>query len=43
MLRLNLPVGITEQILIFIFFGNVDPDTKSIFHLMDSKNSITPV
>ncbi len=30
-------LGITEQILIFIFFGNVDPDTKSIFHLLYSK------
>ncbi len=30
-------IGFTEEILIFIFFGNVDPDTKSIFHLLDNK------
>jgi len=30
-------IGFTEEILIFIFFGNVDPDTRSIFHLLDSK------
>jgi phosphatidylglycerophosphate synthase len=27
-------VALTEEILIFLFFGNVDRDTKSIFHLM---------
>jgi phosphatidylglycerophosphate synthase len=26
-------VGFTEEILIFLIYGNVDPDTKSIFHL----------
>ncbi len=30
-------VGFTEEILIFIFFGNVDPDTKSILHLLRDK------
>jgi len=29
-------VALTEEILIFLFFGNVDPDTKSIFHLIGS-------
>ena len=32
-------VGFTEEILIFIFFGNVDPDTKSILHLLQGKKS----
>lgn len=27
-------VGFTEAIFMFIFYGNVDPDTKTIFHLM---------
>jgi cardiolipin synthase (CMP-forming) len=26
-------VGFTEEILIFLIYGNVDPDTKSILHL----------
>ncbi len=32
-------VGFTEEILIFILFGNVDPDTKSILHLLQDKKS----
>lgn len=31
-------VGFSEEILIFVFFGNVDRDTKSIFHLLKEKN-----
>lgn len=31
-------VGFIEEILIFIFYGNVDPDTKSIVHLLRDKN-----
>ncbi len=27
-------IGFTEEILIFLIYGNVDPDTKSIFHLI---------
>lgn len=27
-------VGFLEEIAIFLFYGNVDPDTKSILHLM---------
>ncbi|MFO7952140.1 MAG: CDP-alcohol phosphatidyltransferase family protein [Bacillota bacterium] len=34
-------IGFIEEILIFIFFGNVDPDTKSIFHLLGSKSRIS--
>jgi len=30
-------LGFTEEILIFLFFGNVDRDTKSIFHLLKEK------
>jgi hypothetical protein len=30
-------VGFTEEILIFLLFGNVDPDTKSILHLIAAK------
>lgn len=30
-------VGFTEEILIFLFFGKVDPDTKSIIHLINNK------
>jgi len=30
-------VGFTEEILIFLLFGNVDPDTKSILHLYAAK------
>jgi cardiolipin synthase (CMP-forming) len=30
-------VGFTEEILIFLLFGNVDPDTKSILHLFAAK------
>jgi hypothetical protein len=29
-------VGFLEEIAIFLFYGNVDPDTKSILHLMKS-------
>jgi phosphatidylglycerophosphate synthase len=29
--------GFTEEILIFILFGNVDPDTKSILHLFTAR------
>jgi phosphatidylglycerophosphate synthase len=32
-------VGFTEEILIFIFYGHVDPDTKSILHLMQEKRA----
>lgn len=35
---LSYIIGFTEEVLIFIFFGNVDPDTKSIFHLIKDKN-----
>ncbi len=31
-------VGFSEEILIFVFFGNVNRDTKSIFHLMKKKD-----
>ncbi|MFU8794811.1 MAG: hypothetical protein ACNA7Z_05520, partial [Dethiobacteria bacterium] len=31
--------GFMEEILIFIFFGNVNPDTKSIFHLTSDGRS----
>ena len=30
-------IAFLEEIFIFIFFGNVDPDTRSIFHLMAMK------
>ena len=30
-------LGFTEEILIFLFFGSVDRDTKSIFHLRKEK------
>jgi len=30
--------GFIEEILIFIFFGNVNPDTKSIFHLISDEH-----
>ena len=30
-------IGFIEEILIFIIFGNVDPDTKSILHLARDK------
>lgn len=36
---LSYLAGFSEEILIFIFFGNVDPDTKSIFHLIFKENS----
>jgi hypothetical protein len=36
---LSYLAGFTEEILIFFFFGNVDPDTKSIFHLMAKKDA----
>lgn len=26
-------IGFTEEIMIFLIFGNVNPDTKSILHL----------
>ncbi|HSW34987.1 MAG TPA: CDP-alcohol phosphatidyltransferase family protein [Candidatus Limnocylindrales bacterium] len=32
-------IGFTEEMLIFILFGNVDPDTKSIVHLFAAKKS----
>jgi phosphatidylglycerophosphate synthase len=35
---LSYLVGFSEEILIFLFFGHVDPDTKSIFHLMSKKD-----
>lgn len=35
-------LGFIEEILIFIFFGNVDPDTKSIFHLINEKGKASP-
>ncbi len=31
-------VGFSEEILIFLIFGNVDPDTKSILHLFAERN-----
>ena len=31
-------IGFTEEVLIFTIFGNVDPDTKSILHLLRDKN-----
>lgn len=34
---LSFSVAFIEEILIFICFGNVDPDTKSIFHLIQDK------
>lgn len=30
-------LGFIEEILIFLYFGNVDPDSKSIFHLLKEK------
>ncbi len=30
-------VGFTEEIMIFLFFGNVNPDTKSILHLFAAR------
>lgn len=33
---LSYIVGFSEEILIFIFYGHVDPDTKSIFHLLSA-------
>ncbi len=30
-------LGFLEEIVIFLFFGNVDPDTKSIFHLLGKR------
>jgi phosphatidylglycerophosphate synthase len=30
-------IGFIEEILIFIFFGNVNPDTRSIFHLLKGR------
>ncbi len=30
-------VGFTEEVLIFLIFGNVDPDIKSIFHLFAAR------
>jgi phosphatidylglycerophosphate synthase len=30
--------GITESILIFLIYGNVDPDTKTIFHLARARS-----
>ena len=32
-------VGFIEEILIYLFFGNVDPDTKSILHLVRGNKS----
>lgn len=32
-------IGFSEEILIFLFFGHVDPDTKSIFHLLSRDNA----
>lgn len=32
-------VGFSEEILIFLLYGNVNPDTKSIFHLMGKKDA----
>lgn len=32
-------IGFTEEVLIFVFFGNVDPDTRSIFHLLAKRQS----
>jgi phosphatidylglycerophosphate synthase len=29
-------IGFIEELLIFAFFGNVDPDTKSLLHLLKS-------
>jgi phosphatidylglycerophosphate synthase len=34
-------LGFCEEILIFLFFGNVDPDTKSIFALIGDGKSKT--
>ena len=27
-------IGMTEEMIIFIIYGNVDPDSKSIFHII---------
>lgn len=35
-------LGFCEEILIFLFFGNVDPDTKSIFRLIGERKSKPP-
>ena len=36
-------VAFIEEILIFLYFGNVDPDTKTIFHLLiKSMKALTP-
>lgn len=32
-------IGFIEEILIFIFFGNVDPDTPSIIHLLRERKT----
>lgn len=34
-------IGFIEEILIFIIFGNVDPDTKSILHLTRDKKIVS--
>ena len=36
-------IGFIEEILIFIFFGNVDPDTRSIFHLLKNRQQDSQV
>ncbi len=32
-------IGFIEEVLIFIFFGNVDPDTPSIIHLLRERKT----
>ncbi len=34
--------GFTEEILIFLIYGNVNPDTKSIYHLMKENGKNRP-